>query len=295
MCGILGGVGLDVAVLERVRAVWRLRLGAPGAFRRPGVHLHIRHDDAEDATAAGDSGAGWWVVAVALGDATCLSVPAGAARLLRVPRVTAGDHPRPDGGSQPRDVAAAGGPPDPGLDPLLDVTGGPVAEVLGPAVLLYGDPARLVTGPAPPEVGVGGVAEVAALAAGCPAGDRDESGILEVTSRLWVWRRRDHRGAATAVAACGYQVWDGELGHLSVLVHPAWRGRGLGRAVAAAAVTAAVAEGLVPQWRVRTGLAASLRIARSLGLQEVGWQALYRLARPPAQPGPQANASPEPA
>lgn len=278
-------MGLDAAVLERVRAAWRARLGAPGAFRRPGVHLHTRPADPRETTGVGGSGTGWWVVAVTLADATCLSVPAAAGRQLEVPPGTADDRARSG------DVAAAGSP----LDRTLDAALGPVAEVLGPAALLYGDPARLATGPAPPEVGIGDVAEVAALAAGCPAGDREESGILEVTSRLWVWRRRDRRGAATAVAACGYQVWEGELAQLSVLVHPTWRGRGLGRAVATAAVAGAVAEGLVPQWRVRTGLAASQRIARSLGLQEVGWQALYRLAPPHAQPGPRTDASPEPA
>jgi L-amino acid N-acyltransferase YncA len=82
------------------------------------------------------------------------------------------------------------------------------------------------------------------------------------------------------VAASGYRVWHGQLGHLSVLVDPAFRGRGLGKTVAARAVDEVVHAGLIPQWRARSTLVASRQIARSLGFVELGRQANYRLASP---------------
>jgi GNAT superfamily N-acetyltransferase len=85
------------------------------------------------------------------------------------------------------------------------------------------------------------------------------------------------------VAASGYQVWHGQLAHLSVLVDPAHRGRGLGTAVAAGAVRRAVDAALVPQWRARCTLLASRRIARSLEFEELGRQATYKLAPPPSR------------
>jgi L-amino acid N-acyltransferase YncA len=94
-----------------------------------------------------------------------------------------------------------------------------------------------------------------------------------VDSSVAVWRV-----AGRVVAASGYQVWHGQLAHLSVLVAPAHRGRGLGTAVAARAVHQAVDAGLLPQWRARCTLLASRRIARSLGFVELGRQASYRLA-----------------
>ena len=53
-----------------------------------------------------------------------------------------------------------------------------------------------------------------------------------------------------------------------------------GPAVAAQAVGQVVDAGLVPQWRARTTLLASRRIARTLGFVELGRQATYRLASP---------------
>ncbi|WP_369077457.1 GNAT family N-acetyltransferase [Actinoplanes nipponensis] len=64
-------------------------------------------------------------------------------------------------------------------------------------------------------------------------------------------RRSWCRGASGIIAAAGYRAWPGGAAHLSVLTAPAERGRGLARIVAAAAVTAALRAGAVPQWRGR--------------------------------------------
>ena len=61
------------------------------------------------------------------------------------------------------------------------------------------------------------------------------------------------------------------VAHLVVLVHRDYRGRGLGRAVASAAVADALARGYVPQWR------AAPAIALRLGFEELGWQVATQL------------------
>ncbi len=62
---------------------------------------------------------------------------------------------------------------------------------------------------------------------------------------------------------------------MSVLTAADARGRGLARAVAAAAVADALGNGLLPQWRARPE--ASLRVARALGFRELGTQLSVRL------------------
>ena len=85
---------------------------------------------------------------------------------------------------------------------------------------------------------------------------------------------RGHRGARAAAV--------GALAHVGVLTRPDRRRRGLGAAVAAAVVRDALAAGLVAQWRARTELTASRRLAGSLGFVELGQQVSYELAgRPP--------------
>jgi GNAT superfamily N-acetyltransferase len=153
---------------------------------------------------------------------------------------------------------------------------GPVEEFLGPATLAFlasttagiRDNPRVTAVPA-------GHESVRQLAAACDPHDAQESGILAVESPVAVWLVADR-----AVAASGHQPWHGELGHLSVLVDPAFRGRGLGTAVAARAVGQVLEAGLVPQWRARTTLRASRQIARTLGFVELGRQATYTLAWP---------------
>ena len=144
---------------------------------------------------------------------------------------------------------------------------GPVRRSIGPATLAFLDPATAAARDRRGGSLPGGVRGER------PAGRRLPGGVGGGT---WWW-------------ASGYQVWHGRLAHLSVLVHPAHRGRGLGTAVAAGAVAGSVATGLIPQWRARTTLLASRRIARSLGFVELGRQTTYELPTPP--PGPATGGS----
>ena len=239
-------VGMDDGVLDRVREGWRLELGAPAAFRRPGRHVHVR----PEADAAG----GGWVGVVTLAGATCVSLPPGA-RARR------------------RDLEA--------LDPDDDLTDpavvarviGPVGRFVGPATLAFLVPGAATARDQPRVRSLPATHEaVRRLAAACGREDAEESGILALDSPVAVWQ-----AGGLVVAASGYRVWPGRLAHLSVLVDPAHRGRGLGVAVAASAVSRSVAAGLVPQWRARATLLASRGIARSLGFVELGRQAGYEL------------------
>jgi GNAT superfamily N-acetyltransferase len=106
---------------------------------------------------------------------------------------------------------------------------GPVEEFLGPAILAFLEPTAVDLGDDPRVTWVpAGHESMQHLAATCDPQDAQESGILAVESSLAVWLV-----AGRIVAASGYQVWHGHLGHLSVLVDPTFRGRGLGKAVAA--------------------------------------------------------------
>ncbi|EME97435.1 GNAT family N-acetyltransferase [Streptomyces mobaraensis NBRC 13819 = DSM 40847] len=101
--------------------------------------------------------------------------------------------------------------------------------------------------------------------------DVEESGLAEITSPACVLRDGDD-----VIAAAGFRAWPRSVAHLSVLVAPDARGRGLARVVASAAVARALDAGLLPQWRARTH--ASRRVALALGFRELGTQLSIRLA-----------------
>jgi RimJ/RimL family protein N-acetyltransferase len=102
--------------------------------------------------------------------------------------------------------------------------------------------------------------------------EAEESGLEEITSAAFVVR-----AGHDVVAAAGYQSWLGTAAHLSILTAPGYRGRGLARQVASAAVADALAGGLLPQWRARPE--PSRRVARALGFRELGSQLSMRLKR----------------
>ncbi|MDT0265904.1 GNAT family N-acetyltransferase [Streptomyces sp. DSM 44915] len=154
----------------------------------------------------------------------------------------------------------------------------PAAEVLGPATLAYLAPAEF----RPVAAGVG--AGVDQLPGHHPAvrelelrvepAEAAEADVGGVTSPAFVVR-----DGARVLAAAGYQHWPEGVAHLHALTDGGWRGRGLARATASAAVAHALAAGLLPQWRARP--AASRRVARALGFRELGDQLSLRLAAPP--------------
>jgi hypothetical protein len=150
-----------------------------------------------------------------------------------------------------------------------------LAEIRGPATLAYLEPAdfRSQHGHAPTRpLDPRGPAMRQFLSAAAPA-DLEESGMQEITSPAFTIREHGH-----VVAAAGYRDWPCRTAHLCVLTTAAARGRGLARAVASAAVTNAIQEDKLPQWRARPQT--SRHVARALGFRELGSQASIRLADP---------------
>ena len=146
-----------------------------------------------------------------------------------------------------------------------------VADTLGPASLAYLDANEL----APVDT-----ADVQRRPANDPAlkrlrlgvtkAEAGESGTARIESDAFVVRAGPH-----VVAAAGWERWPGGAAHLLVLVATSHRGRGLATATASAAVSAALAEGLLPQWRATSD--ESRRVAAKLGFREMGSQLSLRL------------------
>lgn len=146
-------------------------------------------------------------------------------------------------------------------------------HTLGPARLYYGAPA--MASPAAATVGplVVDDARVSAVLADATHDERDESAIDDTTSGVFLALTAD--GIPGAVA--GWRVWPHEVAHVSVLCARSHRRTGVGFAAAHRALTAAVAAGLLPQWRVREGNLPSIALAERLGMRHVGDQFSIRL------------------
>jgi RimJ/RimL family protein N-acetyltransferase len=148
-----------------------------------------------------------------------------------------------------------------------------VAEILGPARLAYLEAADFRRRH--------GLADIQVLDSTDPAlrrflnhaeaGDLSESGMEQISSPAFAIREQDE-----IIAAAGYRDWPGEVAHLSVLTAAHARGRGLAQASASAAVSHALAESKLPQWRARP--LASRRVAAALGFCDIGSQVSIRLS-----------------
>jgi GNAT superfamily N-acetyltransferase len=75
------------------------------------------------------------------------------------------------------------------------------------------------------------------------------------------------------VAVAGYERWPGQIAQLQVFCHPAYRRRGLAAEPLKDAISKALADNLLPQYRARDGNAASVALARRVGFFEYGWMA----------------------
>jgi hypothetical protein len=235
----------DDPLLARARRAWCGLAGVPVAFPATG--------GAEVVVSAGSllcpPG---WVGIVALGDAAIVTVPAG--EVAGVVREALDGLP----------VAAV-------TDPDRLRAALPVVDVLGPASLAFLDE-RDHRPPAPAAVAEipATHADLAALLASVAADEAEECGLAEIGSPAFVVR-----SGTRVVAAAGYRRWPGRVAQLGVLTAPQWRGRGLARVVASAAVADSLANRLLPQWRARPE--PSRRVARALGFRRLGDQVSIRL------------------
>lgn len=154
---------------------------------------------------------------------------------------------------------------------LLRCCDGHASRLVGQAVLGYTDGYVVADGLA--EVPAADDPEiVAALERACPPDDVTEVGLSGLSRAVVTLDDR-----AAPLAGAGYAEWQGILGHLGVLTPPEHRRAGHGTTAASLALNDALDAGLVPQWRTRVDNVASRRLARRLGLVEVGSQTAVAL------------------
>jgi GNAT superfamily N-acetyltransferase len=148
-------------------------------------------------------------------------------------------------------------------------------EVRGPAHLAYWPPSspRPVLRGRVEVVGGDGRASLASLRDIAPA-EWEEAGI-GADSRVFALRMDDR-----IVAVAGYERWSGQIAQLQVFCHPGYRRRGLAVEPLKTAISEALADNLLPQYRARDGNAASLALAKRVGFVEYGWMATVFVRRP---------------
>ena len=228
--------------LERVRLLWRDLTDAPDGFAQNG--LTITGSDTHRA-----SPPGWTGIVELQGDV----VVACSANEVEWVRRALTDV-RPD-----RLI-------EPGLvDELLHPT-----DTLGPALLFYG---RISTQRLPVPRRVIGPIDIAdphvrAVLEAASQAERDETGFDETSSGAYL-AFGDDGGPASV---CGWTQWPHRIAHMSSLTATPYRRSGCGQAAAAKALEAACDRGLLPQWRAASWNAASIALARRLGLVLVGHQ-----------------------
>lgn len=152
----------------------------------------------------------------------------------------------------------------------------PGKVVIGPAYIGYAETVPPNPGPLARALDAGHLADAAALREACSGSEWDHGGseVGEVVaSGVFVDRQ--------LAALAGYEVWDGTIAHISVVTHPAHRGKGHGRAAVADLARRAMAAGLLPQYRTLQANAPSLRIAESLGFVHYATSVAVRLGEQP--------------
>lgn len=229
-------------MLDQVKTLWRELSGCPTAFTTTGV-IQCVSDDHQIAPPS-------WIGVVSIQDAAVIVTPTSFAtatsKELSAEQVTT-----PAGAS---------------------LAFGPIVASLGPAVLFYGKPTPVtmsdVAGPVP-------VAHplVQDLLASASEDDRDESDLTSTNSGVFL--ATDPYG--TPVAAAGYRTWPTGIAHMSVLTAPHARGTGHGTRASQAALSLALENGLLPQWRAAEQNAASIALAHRLGLTELGRQFSFQV------------------
>jgi GNAT superfamily N-acetyltransferase len=143
-----------------------------------------------------------------------------------------------------------------------------VEQIVGPSVLAYASPEMLdleAADRARP-LTASDLGAVDRCRRQCPEEDWARGGATTGSAKRF--GAHDDDGNLAAIAS--YEVWGGDIAHVSVVTHPRRRGAGYGRAAAALAVRHAVEAGLLPQYRTLRSNAAAVRLGAQLGFVEYG-------------------------
>ncbi len=142
-------------------------------------------------------------------------------------------------------------------------------RVIGPASLFYTDKIPVGWSKIAPPSGVivRGLAESDASAfweftSLLDEHDREHGGLDFSPQAMWGAFAEER-----LVAAASYDLWPGRLAHLGVAVHPDFRGRNIGQAVAMEAAKGALAQERIVQFRVMQARADGMNLAIRLGFE----------------------------
>jgi GNAT superfamily N-acetyltransferase len=233
--------------VDQADRFWASELGvAPGVLRTGGFHVFER----PDATAQPPA------TMVGTSSATVVSLPAGRARAFENAGLSLKQMER-----APRRYVAA----------CVSINS---LEVRGPAYLAYWP-----TSSSRPslrgqiELLDDGLASLGSLRDVAPV-EWEEAGIGS-GSRVF-----GLRAEGQIVAVAGYERWSGGIAQLQVFCHPGYRRRGLAADSLKVAISHALADNLLPQYRARDGNAASLALAKRVGFVEYGWMATVLVRLP---------------
>jgi len=113
---------------------------------------------------------------------------------------------------------------------------------------------------------------LAALELACDPEEWEHAAIADGRSPLFGCFAGDELVAAGTLIA-----WGEHLRNLGIVTHPAYRGRGYGRAVVSALTAHALAQGHVAQYQTLLSNAGSLAIARALGFHQYATTLAVRL------------------
>lgn len=234
--------------VDQVDQFWAGELGvAARALRTDGFHVYERADaDAQPrATIVGTS------------SATLVSLPEGRTHTFESAGLSLEQMER----SPRRYVASC-----PSIESL---------EVRGPAYLAYWPPSspRPTLRGQSELLGRDALASLGSLRDLSPA-EWEEAGFGP-DSRVFGLRIEER-----IVAVAGYERWSGHIAQLHVFCHPAYRRRGLAAEPLKVAISEALADNLLPQYRARDGNVASIALANRVGFVEYGWMATLRVRLP---------------
>lgn len=152
---------------------------------------------------------------------------------------------------------------------------GHVEGLIGPAALHYADAAAFRPLPPSPTVRMltrDDLPAVDVLRSACGRVEWEHGGTdvgEEVAAGAFV--------GDELAALAGYEVWGGVIAHVSVVAHPAHRGRGHAAAAVSRVTTTALESGLLAQYRTLESNTPSLAVADRLGFQPYARSVVVRL------------------